>query len=135
QPGRTDFTLSASDSALNVTTRILPVMLVSDARNFMVTSLLDDASLPGTLRHAVSVANNNDVITFALPTYPAVIRLGAANGPLVLDKHLSFRGPGADKLTISGDSNANGSTDAGDVQLFRIFAGVKMQGLRFARGF
>ncbi|WP_193211276.1 Ig-like domain-containing protein [Luteolibacter marinus] len=135
QPGRTDFTIQASDSLLNVTTRVLPIILESDARNFLVTSLLDDELTPGTLRHAVSVAKSNDIITFALPTYPAVIRMSTAKGPLVIDKHLSFMGPGADKLTISGDSNANGSTDSGDVQLFQIYAGVHIKGLRLARGF
>ena len=135
QPGRTDFTISATDSAFNLTTRVLPIILVSDTRNFMVTSLLDDVTLPGTLRYAVAVAASNDVITFALPTYPAVIRLNTANGPLVIQKHLTFLGPGADKLTISGDSNANGITDVNDVQLFRVLAGVHMKGLTLTRGY
>lgn len=135
QPGRTDFTITASDSALNLTNRTLPILLTSDARSFLVTSLLDDETVPGTLRHAVTHAVNNDVIVFALPTYPATIRLNKAKGPLVLTKHLSFRGPGADKLTLSGDSNANATTDSGDVQIFRIFASVQIQGLRLARGF
>ncbi len=137
EPGRTNFTITASDSALNLTSRLLPIVLENDSRTFLVTSLLDDVSVPGTLRHAVSFARNNDVITFALPSYlnPAVIRLNKTNGPLVLTKHLTFTGPGSDKLTISGDSNANGSTDSGDVQLFQIHAGVRMKGLRFARGF
>jgi|GEM_PF-1043302 len=135
QPGRTDFTLIASDSALNITTRTLPILLKSDARGFLVTSLLDDETVAGTLRHAVNNAANNDVIVFALPSYPATIRLNKAKGPLVLTKHLSFRGPGADKLTISGDSNANAITDPGDVQIFRIFASAEIRGLRLARGF
>lgn len=135
QPGRTDFTITASDSALNLTSRLLPIVLISDTRNFLVTSLLDDAALPGTLRHAVAHANNNDVITFALPSYPAVIRLSKANGPLVLEKHLTLRGPGADKLTLTGDSNSNGSTDVNDVQLFQVFAGVQIKGLKLTRGF
>jgi VCBS repeat-containing protein len=135
QPGRTDFTLTASDSALNITTRTLPILLKSDARGFLVTSLLDDETVAGTLRHAVNNAANNDVIVFALPSYPATIRLNKAKGPLVLTKHLSFRGPGADKLTISGDSNANAITDSGDVQIFRIFASAEIRGLRLARGF
>ena len=135
QPGRTDFTITATDSALNFTSRTLPILLKSDARSFLITSLLDDETVPGTLRHAVTHAANNDVIVFALPTYPATIRLSKAKGPLVLTKHLSFRGPGADKLTITGDSNANATTDSGDVQIFRIFSTVQMQGLRLARGF
>ena len=135
QPGRTDFTITASDSALNISTRTLPILLKSDARGFLVTSLLDDETVAGTLRHAVNNAANNDVIVFALPSYPATIRLKKAKGPLVLTKHLSFRGPGADKLTISGDSNANAITDPGDVQIFRIFASAEIRGLRLARGF
>jgi VCBS repeat-containing protein len=135
QPGRTDFTITATDSALNFTSRTLPIILRSDARSFLVTSLLDDETVPGTLRHAVTHAANNDVIVFALPSYPATIRLSTAKGPLVLTKHLSFRGPGADKLTISGDSNANAGTDVGDVQIFRIYSSVQIQGLRLARGF
>lgn len=135
QPGRTDFTITASDSALNLTTRTLPILLKSDARAFLVTSILDDETVPGTLRHAVASAANNDAIVFALPSYPATIRLSKAKGPLVLTKHLSFRGPGADKLTISGDSNANATTDTGDVQLFRIFASAEIRGVRLARGF
>ena len=135
QPGRTDFTITASDSALNISTRTLPILLKSDARGFLVTSLLDDETVAGTLRHAVNNAANNDVIVFALPSYPATIRLKKAKGPLVLTKHLSFRGPGADKLTISGDSNANAITDPGDVQIFRIFASAEIRGLKLARGF
>ncbi|MCW1922135.1 Ig-like domain-containing protein [Luteolibacter arcticus] len=135
QPGRTDFTISATDSALNFTSRVLPILLTSDARSFLVTHLLDDETVPGTLRHAITHAVNNDVIVFALPSYPATIRLNKTKGPLVLTKHLSFRGPGADKLTITGDSNANATTDSGDVQLFRIFASVQIQGVRLARGF
>lgn len=135
QPGRTDFTISARDATLNTTTRVLPVVLLVDARNFMVTSNLDNPTLPGTLRHAISVAQSNDTITFALPSYPAVIRLSAANGPLLLNKHLTFHGPGQDKLTITGDTNSNGVTDSSDVQILRIFADVKLKGLKLSRGF
>lgn len=135
QPGRTDFTITASDSVLNLTTRLLPIVLINEARNFMVTRTLDDPTLPGTLRHAVATAADNDVITFALPDYPAVIRLSSLYGPLVLEHHLTFRGPGPDLLTISGDANANNATDTNDVQLFRVFAAVEMHGLRLRRGY
>lgn len=135
QPGRTDFTISAADSASNLTSRILPIVLVSDSRTFLVTKVLDDETVPGTLRHAIASASNNDIITFALPTYPATIRLSKAKGPLVLNKHLSFRGPGADKLTLSGDSNANTITDSNDVEIFRVFASAQIRGLTLARGF
>ena len=133
QPGRTDFTIAASDSVLNTTTRVLPIVLESDVRSFMVTSLVDNAALPGTLRHAIAAAADNDMITFALASYPATIRLTA--GPLVIDKHLNFRGPGADKLTISGDANSNGLTDPGDTRIFEISTQVTIRGIRLARGY
>lgn len=135
EPGRTDFTISASDAVLNVTTRVLPIVLISDSRNFLVTNVLDDEGVSGSLRWALSLARNNDVITFALPSYPSVIRLSALNGPLMLNRHVTLRGPGSDKLTISGDANANGITDAGDVQLMQVFATVHIKGLKFSSGF
>jgi len=137
EPGRTDFTISASDASLNATTRVLPIVLISDSRNFLVTRTLDDPSVPGTLRHALVHARNNDVITFALPTYPSVIRLSALDGlgSLMLDRHLTLLGPGSDMLTISGDANANGITDPGDVQLMEVFATVRVKGLTLSGGF
>ncbi|BCX47598.1 integrin alphabeta-propellor repeat protein [Haloferula helveola] len=138
EPGRTNFSISAADAVLNVTSRILPIVLISDSRNFLVTTVLDDPTVPGTLRHALVHAKNNDVITFALATYPAVIRLSSLygdSGTMVLDRHLTFRGPGADKLTITGDTNANGNTDSGDVQLMQVLATVRIKGVKLARGF
>ncbi|MGB1130944.1 MAG: choice-of-anchor Q domain-containing protein, partial [Haloferula sp.] len=137
QPGRTDFTITASDASLNATTQVLPIVLISDSRNFLITSTQDNQALPGTLRHALVHAKNNDVITFALPTYPAVIRLSALEGlgTLRLDRHLTLLGPGSDMLTISGDANANGVTDAGDVQLLEVFATVRIKGLTLSGGF
>jgi VCBS repeat-containing protein len=141
QPGRTNFTILATDSVLNQTTRILPIVLISNARNFLVTNTLDttivsgSTGTPGSLRHAILNAAPNDVITFALPSYPATIRLNKSNGPLVINKHLSFKGPGADKLTISGDSNSNGNTDSNDVRIFTIYSAVSIEGIRLSRGF
>ncbi|MCH7226909.1 Ig-like domain-containing protein [Haloferula sp. A504] len=135
QPGRTDFTISASDAVLNITTRVLPIVLISDSRNFMVTNVADDPTTEGSLRHALFHAKNNDVITFALPSYPAVIRLSALHGPLEMDRHLTLLGPGPDKLTISGDANANGNTDANDIQLMQVKATVRLKGLRLSSGF
>ncbi len=132
-PGRTDFTIKAEDAALNRTVRVLPIVLVSESRSFMVTQLIDDESVVGSLRNAIAAAADNDVIVFALPSYPATIRL--TEGPLVLNKHLSFRGPGADKLAISGDSNANLLADAADTRLFEVFTRVRMSGLRLERGY
>lgn len=133
QPGRTDFTITASDSVLNTTTRLLPVVLTSDVRSFLVTDLRDDETVPGTLRHAISKASDNDSIVFAFDSYPKVIRL--TEGPLTFEKHLNFQGPGADKLTISGDANSNGRTDSGDSGIFEITTDVTIRGIHLTRGY
>ena len=135
-PGRTNFTIAVTDDVNNFTQRILPIYFENQSRTWLVTNPLDDLT-PGTLRHAVAQSGSNDIIAFALPQYPAFIRLknDPTHGPIDVSHHLNFKGPGADKLTISGDSNSNGQTDAGDTQLFRIFANVTMEGLTLSRGY
>lgn len=136
-PGRTNFTIVVTDSISNTSTKVLPIVLENKSRTWLVTSTMDDGVLPGTLRHAVNSAGNNDIIAFALPSYPALIRLkkDATHGPLTTSKHLSIKGPGADQLVISGDSNSNGQTDENDTQLFRVFAALTMEGLTLTRGY
>ena len=113
------------------------MVLANQARNWLVTSSLDSLTTPtvGSLRWAVNNAQNNDVITFALASYPAVIRLKSVNGPLIRSKHVSIKGPGADQLTITGDSNSNGQTDSNDVQLFKVYASVTIDSLTLTRGY
>src|SRR5204863_6876117 len=82
-------------------------------------------------RFAISNAANKDVITFALTNYPAIIRLATNLGPMQLTRHITLRGPGADLLTISGDSDGNGLPDT---QLFRIQATVVIEGLTLTKG-
>jgi hypothetical protein len=52
-------------------------------------------------------------------------------GPLELTRNVTFKGPGADMLGISGDSDGNLKPD---VQLFRVLASVVMEGLTLTRG-
>ena len=119
------------------------VVLRTVPTSFIVTKLGDydpnggvsDTVKAGTLRRAIEQAKNNDHITFDIrstvagqPDYPAVIRLVA---PVVLDKNLTFDGPGAERLSISGDTNANGTAD---IQLFTINAAVTMNRLTFTKG-
>lgn len=130
QPGYTTFTIEVADSLQNRTTKTLAIVLRNVARNWLVTRTLDDTAV-GSLRYAVQNALDNDVITFALPAYPAVIRLNNPLGTLVLNHHLRIKGPGADMLTITGDKDGNGTPD---VQLFVVQATVEMEGLTLAKG-
>ena len=133
---------AATPASVTVTHR---VVLRTVPTSFIVTKLTDydpaNGSVPasqksGTLRKALETAKNNDHITFDIrstvtgqPDYPAVIRLVA---PVVLDKNLTFDGPGAERLAISGDTNANGTAD---IQLFTVNALVTMNRLTFTKGY
>jgi uncharacterized repeat protein (TIGR02543 family) len=72
-----------------------------------VTSLSDSASSPaaGTLRYTINNAADGDVISFD----PSLFNGGAQtltlnNAQLEITKSITLAGPGADKLTISGNS-------------------------------
>ncbi len=129
-PGGVSFSLLAEDPNLQRATTNLAIRVQSEPRNYLVTSTEDDFQ-PGSLRHALTNASNDGVITFALPSYPALLRLQASNGPIVLARNISIRGPGADLLVISGDSDGNGTAD---LQLFRVQARVLMVGLTLTKG-
>ncbi len=128
-PGGTVFTLSARDYALLTSTRTLAIQVQLAPRNHLVVRSANDG-LPGSFNHALAAAGNNDVITFALPEYPAMIRMpGAATTPLV--RNLTIKGPGANLLTISGDGNGDGLPDR---QIFRVAARVTIEGVTLASG-
>jgi len=132
EPGKTTFSIEVVDSLQNRTTVQLPVILRSAARNFLVTLREDDSRVrPGSLRHAVTTAKNNDVITFDFAEYPAVLRLDPSLAEIVITRNLRIKGPGADLLTISGDRNGDGVPD---MQLFKVQAAVVMEGLTLADG-
>lgn len=128
-PGGTTFTLAARDYALLTTTRTLYVQVQQEPRNHLVVRELNDGQ-PGCFAYALAQAGNNDVITFALPAYPAMVRLPGTT-PNTLIRNVTIKGPGANLLTISGDGNGDTVPDR---QLFRIRSRVTIEGVTLARG-
>jgi|GEM_PF-626118 len=136
------FTISVTNALLNYASADHAIVLRKVQNSFIVTRLTDydpsstNAPVPGSLRLAIATANSGDHITFdirsttnGIPAYPAVIHLVA---PITLNNNLTFDGPGADSLTISGDGN--GTNDAQHVQLFTVNAAVTMNRLAFSKG-
>ena len=108
-PCGTTFTLSARDFFMFVASATLSIQVQEPPRNWLVINPIDDG-LPGSLTHALDNFGNNDVITFALPSYPATLRL-KAGAQVSAATALTIKGPGADLLTISGDVNGDGAPD------------------------
>ncbi|MFN2624095.1 MAG: choice-of-anchor Q domain-containing protein [Chthoniobacterales bacterium] len=79
-----------------------------------------------TLREAITIAGNGDVIQFA-PTVTGTITLGGA-GELFLQQNITINGPGANLLTING---------ANATRIFEIQVGstVSISGLTITNGF
>ena len=128
-PGGTTFTLSARDGDLLTSTLTLAIQVQLTPRNHLVTRVLNDGQ-PGSLAYALAKAGNNDAITFALPEYPATIRMSGGD-TTALRRNLVIKGPGADLLTISGDSNGD---DVPDRQIFCVYARVTIEGVALSRG-
>ena len=129
-PGGTTFRLEAVDSKLNRAVVNYSIVLQFAPRNHLVTRLDDDWAA-GSLRHALTNCENNGVVTFALSQYPARLRLSSTLGPLILTRNVTLKGPGADLLEISGDSNGDFEPDT---QIGRVQAAVTLEGLTLARG-
>ena len=92
----------------------------ANAATITVTSTADSGA--GTLRNAISSAASSDTINFNL-TYPATITLSSE---LTINKNLTITGPGADKLTISGNNS---------VRIFYITSGtITISGITAANG-
>ncbi|MGJ8649126.1 MAG: Ig-like domain-containing protein [Opitutaceae bacterium] len=123
----TTFTLSATDPAPASNNRTIDFEVFIREQNIshIVTVATDNASgdavIPGTLRQALSLAGINDsiVFEFAVEDYPVVIHL---QQPLTVGTSVSIIGSGVDQLTISGDSDQDGS---GDVSLFIVDENVE----------
>lgn len=128
-PGGTRFTLAARDYALLTTTRTLYIQVQQEPRNHLVVRALNDGQ-PGSFTYALGQAGNNDVITFALPAYPAMVRMPGTT-PNTLIRNVTIKGPGANLLTISGDSNGDTVPDR---QLFRIRSRITIEGVTLAHG-
>ncbi|MGZ4961054.1 MAG: Ig-like domain-containing protein [Limisphaerales bacterium] len=141
-----NFAISVTNQIPNSIQTNLAIVLRKTQNSYIVTTTADydptDANVPdsakkGTLRKAIADAGNNDHVTFDIrstiagtPDYPATIHLLAT---LVLNNTLTFDGPGADSLTISGDSASDG---VAKVQLFAVTNGaiVQMNRLKFTKG-
>jgi len=128
-PGGTTFTLSARDYAFLTRTHTLYIQVQDEPRNHLVIRTRNDG-LPGSFTYALASAGNNDVITFALPAYPAIVRLPGTS-PSTLIRNITIKGPGANLLAISGDGNGDMVPDR---QLFRIRSRVTMEGITFTHG-
>lgn len=132
EPGRTRFLIEARDSGLNQASAELTIVIAEEPVNWLVTSDEDNGDA-GTLRWALDqVAAGKAAsahVTFALPEYPAVIRL--TQGPIAIGRNVTLKGPGADLLAISGDIGGDGLPD---VQLFQIHAAVRMECLTLTHG-
>lgn len=128
-PGGTTFTLAARDYALLTTTRSLYIQVQQEPRNHLVVRAQNDGQ-PGCFAYALAQAGNNDVITFALPAYPALVRMPGTT-PNTLIRNITIKGPGANLLTISGDGNGDTVPDR---QLFRIRSRVTIEGVTLAHG-
>src|SRR5262249_13154202 len=93
----------------------------------IITVLNVDDHGPGSLRDAVMEANANpgsDAIDFAAEVSGTVVLTG---GPLTITGSLFVVGPGADRLTVSGN-------DASRVFEITSGAGVALSGLTIAHG-
>ena len=134
EPGRTDFTIEVLDESSNRATEVISIVLIGPSKNFLVVNSFDVAgdAVLGSLRHAVENAASGDTITIALETYPATIFL---NRSLTVNENVFIRGPGADLFTISGDKDRNGIVGPSDIQIFRVFADLKLQGLTLSGGY
>ena len=96
--------------------RLRPTLEALETRDLLstlaVTNLLDTGvSGDGSLRGEIAAAASGDRIVFADSLAGQTITLNPGLGPLLLNKDLTIQGPGADKLTISG----NNATEVFDI--------------------
>lgn len=98
-------------------------MPVLNAATIIVTSSADSG--PNTLRAAITAANSNDTIAFAL-NLPATITL--TTGELLITNNLTISGPGSSSLTISGNNSGRvfniGTSNTVTISGVRIADGV-----------
>jgi len=66
------------------------------AATITVTNTNDSG--PGSLRQALTIANDGDTIAFAVTG-----TIGLTSGGLVISKSVTISGPGADQLSIDGN--------------------------------
>jgi hypothetical protein len=107
---------------------IVPALTALEDRRVLstltVTSAADDGSI-GTLRAEIGAASAGDTISFANQLKGSTITL--KQGELSITKSLNIEGPGAAKLTISGD-------DASRVMAVAPGVSLTLAGLTIAHG-
>ena len=130
-----NFTISVTNflTPPGITTKPYSILLRNTRVSHIVTQFTDDGTTAtlGTLRNAIANAGSGDHITFDLgaAATPQVIALQA---PIYLNSDLVFDGPGAERLTISGDSTGTGTPTT---QIFVVNAKVTMNRITFAKGY
>ena len=112
---------NAATSCSATQTRSLNITCVS---NPIVQNLNDGG--PGSLREAIATACAGSTITFA-PNLGGTLTL--TSGQLVIDKHLTIQGPGANVLTISGNRQSR------VFQIIEAPLNVTLSGLTIANGY
>ena len=95
------------------------------ATNPIVTTSADTGA--GSLRKAIEDACAGSTITFDMTPGHVISPLTLTTGELLINKNLTIQGPGADLLTISGNSAS---------RIFEVNVGVNvtLSGLRIANG-
>jgi len=130
-----NFTISVTNSLTppGITTVTYPIVLRINRISHIVTQFTDDGTTtaPGTLRNAIANASSGDHITFDLGA-SAAPQLIVLQAPIFLNSDLVFDGPGAERLTVSGDSAGSGTPTA---QLFVVNANVTMNRMAFTKGY
>ena len=89
----------------------------------------------GSLRQAIENANSlGGNPTIDLSGISGTITLQST---LTVSAGMTLQGPGADSLTVSGDTNNSGSANSGDVAVLRVDSGItsSISGITIAKGF
>jgi hypothetical protein len=90
-------TQSGSLNVSRVCVALVCAALIS-ARAATITVTNTDDSGPGSLRQALTTANDGDTITFAVNG-----TIGLTSGGLLIAKNITISGPGSDQLSIDGN--------------------------------
>jgi hypothetical protein len=85
--------------------RFAPVLLALEARALLsaLTVTNDADSGKGSLRYELSLARNGDTIVFSPKAYGTIT---LTSGPLEVATGVDIKGPGAKKVTVSGDDSS-----------------------------
>ena len=77
---------------------VLLCAMATQAHAATITVTNTNDSGAGSLRQALTIANDGDTINFAVTG-----RIILTSGGLVIDKNVSVSGPGADRLSVDGN--------------------------------